>query len=199
LTFKSTPPPSPQKTPVEVLIELGRALHGEHWIGPTARDLGIKHATLAAFVSGKTRLHADSIILDGLRLLAKTHSRAVAGGRAVLTRASATTGPWYDSGEDKTAAAFHGSYMQKEHAAVTRKSGGKKTPVDDLIELGRTLHGEHWINPTGRDLEISHHALWNLVSGQLRFRAKPILDAVRFLVKSHTQAVARVRELSMKR
>jgi hypothetical protein len=71
-----------------------------------------------------------------------------------------------------------------------------KTPVEVLIELGRELHGEHWIGPTARDLEINHRTLAAFVSGKSRLREGPILDALRFLVKSHTQAVARARELA---
>jgi hypothetical protein len=82
LTYKSTPPPSPQKTPVEVLIELGRTLHGEHWIGPTARDLDIAHRTMANWVSGKSRLR-EGPILEALRLLVKSHTQAVARAREI--------------------------------------------------------------------------------------------------------------------
>ncbi len=75
----------------------------------------------------------------------------------------------------------------------------QKTPVEVLIELGRTLHGEHWIGPTARDLDIAHRTMANWVSGKSRLRDGPILDALRLLVKSHTQAVAQARELSAAR
>lgn len=67
------------------------------------------------------------------------------------------------------------------------------------MELGRALHGEHWIGPTARDLDIAHRTMANWVSGKSRLREGPILEALRLLVKSHTQAVIRARELSMRR
>jgi hypothetical protein len=72
-----------------------------------------------------------------------------------------------------------------------------KTPVEVLIELGRALHGEHWIGPTARDLDMRHDTVTKWVSGK-RSPPGPILDALRLLVKSHTQAVARAREISGK-
>jgi hypothetical protein len=77
-------------------------------------------------------------------------------------------------------------------------SNPTKTPVEVLIELGRALHGEHWIGPTARDLDIAHRTVANWVSGKSRLREGPILDALRLLLKSHTQAVARAREISGK-
>ena len=76
------PPADPPRTPAEILIELGRELHGEHWIGPTARDLGIAHRTLTAFVSGKTAIR-EGRVLDDLRLLVDSHRKAVAQIRKI--------------------------------------------------------------------------------------------------------------------
>jgi hypothetical protein len=73
-----------------------------------------------------------------------------------------------------------------------------KTPVEVLTELGLALHGEHWIGPTARDLDISALTVQNWVLGRSRLREGPILDALRLLVKSHTQAVARAREIGGK-
>jgi hypothetical protein len=90
---KPLPPPIPSKTPAELLIELGRELHGEHWIGPTSRDLNIAHRTMANWVSGKSRLR-EGPILDALRLLVNSHREAVARARklsaAVETNLTAT-------------------------------------------------------------------------------------------------------------
>jgi len=72
------PPPDP----VEELETLGEALHGAHWMGPTARDLNIAHTTLAKWVSGKSRFR-DGPVLDALRLLVKQHHAAVAKARLV--------------------------------------------------------------------------------------------------------------------
>ena len=58
------------------LQELGEALHGAHWIGPTARDLGVRHDTLRHWVSGRRSAPAE--ILSRLRVLVESHRRAVA-------------------------------------------------------------------------------------------------------------------------
>jgi hypothetical protein len=75
-------PKSPAKTPVEILIDLGRKLHGEHWIGPTARDLDIAQRTVANWAVGKSRLR-EGPILDALRLLVGSHAAAVARAREI--------------------------------------------------------------------------------------------------------------------
>ena len=81
IAAEKLPPIAPAKTPVEVLIELGRALHGEHWIGPTARDLNMRHDTVTKWVSGKRS--PPGPILDALRLLVKSHTQAVARAREI--------------------------------------------------------------------------------------------------------------------
>jgi hypothetical protein len=73
---------APPRDPVELLETLGEALHGAYWMGPTARDLDVKHTTLVAWVSGKSRFR-DGPVLDALRLLVKSHTQAVAKARAL--------------------------------------------------------------------------------------------------------------------
>jgi transcriptional regulator with XRE-family HTH domain len=71
-----------------------------------------------------------------------------------------------------------------------------KSAVEELIELGERLYGPHWINPLSRDLGIAHRTIAAWVSGKSRFREGPILDALRYLVKSHAAAVLRARQIA---
>ena len=66
----------------EMLVQLGEKLHGAHWIGPTARDLGVRHDTLVKWVSGK-RVPPEPI-LGALKELVKSHQRAVARVRGIV-------------------------------------------------------------------------------------------------------------------
>ncbi len=83
----------------------------------------------------------------------------------------------------------------RHRGQVARAVAPAKTAVETLIELGRELHGEHWIGPTARDLDIARQTIVNWISGKSSLREGPILDALRLLVKSHAQAVARARAL----
>lgn len=67
------------------LRELGAELHGEHWIGPTARDLDIDRATLAKWESGKKEFY-DGGFMQQLRELVKSHRAAVARVRAMAAK-----------------------------------------------------------------------------------------------------------------
>jgi hypothetical protein len=73
---------APPEDPVELFETLGEALHGAHWIGPVARDLGNKRSTVAAWVSGKSRFPGRPV-LDQMWLLVKSHHKAVAKARAL--------------------------------------------------------------------------------------------------------------------
>jgi transposase-like protein len=61
----------------DLLVEVGRALHGEEWVAPLARDLGVSAHTLRAWKSGKLALSADhGVMRDALRLLQQRRDSA---------------------------------------------------------------------------------------------------------------------------
>lgn len=51
-------------TPPDLLAAIGRALHGERWIKPLARDLGINELTIRRWLSGHTRLPEDHKVFE---------------------------------------------------------------------------------------------------------------------------------------
>lgn len=77
MTVKAPPNPA-----VEELVALGEQLHGAHWIGPTARDLGVAHRTVAAWASGRSRFR-EGPVLEALRILVEAHTEAVERAREI--------------------------------------------------------------------------------------------------------------------
>ncbi len=57
-------------SPPDMLADIGRALHGEHWRKPLARDLGLNDETLRKWMSGRQELPADhGVFKDALVLI----------------------------------------------------------------------------------------------------------------------------------
>jgi hypothetical protein len=67
---------------------LGQALYGEHWMTPMARDLKMRHDTIAAWVAGRRQLPSDHPIFSALVALIHHHDKGVAKARAILDRNS---------------------------------------------------------------------------------------------------------------
>ena len=47
------------KSPAEILQEVGRALYGEEWKGPFAKDIGVNRDTIRYWLNGKMTLRPD--------------------------------------------------------------------------------------------------------------------------------------------
>jgi hypothetical protein len=68
------------------LDALGRALYGEHWVAPLARDLKVEHDLIAKWASGTREIPADHPIFTALATLVHYHEKAVARARQIMDR-----------------------------------------------------------------------------------------------------------------
>jgi hypothetical protein len=74
----------PPKSPVDMLTEIGLALHGPDWQAPLARDLGMDRKNIQRWLSGHTELRAThGLFNDAIRLL-RSRSAALAATAEVL-------------------------------------------------------------------------------------------------------------------
>jgi hypothetical protein len=76
-------------SPADMLAEIGRALHGDNWRKPLARDLGLNDETLRRWMSGRQELPAShGVFMDALRI--------VEGRRQAIGLAAARLEHWID-------------------------------------------------------------------------------------------------------
>ena len=73
-----------QKSPVDMLAEIGRALHGELWQRPLARDLGVHERQLRRWITEESPLPADHGIFPELRELLRRRAQVTAATAETL-------------------------------------------------------------------------------------------------------------------
>ncbi len=74
------------KSPVDMLAEIGRALHGEQWQRPLARDLGVHERQLRRWITEDSPLPADHGIFPELQELLRRRTRATSEMADALER-----------------------------------------------------------------------------------------------------------------
>jgi Anti-sigma factor NepR len=90
------------------LDALGQALYGKHWVAPMARDLKMRHDTIANWALRKRELPSDHPIFTALATLVHYHEKAVANVRKPTNALSRLS----DNNESKPAPAL-GPYVMK--------------------------------------------------------------------------------------
>jgi hypothetical protein len=73
--------------PADLLADIGRALHGEHWRAPIARRIGKDDETVRRYMSGHTRLTMEYDFWPGLLEDLRARAREIARLEAALLRA----------------------------------------------------------------------------------------------------------------